>query len=98
VESSAKAERARAESLIVLKRGFSSSVRLPMPPLSPTIASITTPKLSIDRLDPDLLTRVVEFKKVFFPASWAHYDTAQPGTLKIVPWQLPFAITFAFGL
>jgi Nucleotidyl transferase AbiEii toxin, Type IV TA system len=33
----------------------------------------------------DLLDRVIHFKNVYFPANWAHYDTALPPTLRIVP-------------
>ncbi len=33
----------------------------------------------------DLLARVVEHKMLFFSAAWARYDTATPGTLKLVP-------------
>ena len=33
----------------------------------------------------DLLSQVVEFKKRFYPRSWAKYDLATPGTLKLVP-------------
>lgn len=33
----------------------------------------------------DLRARVVEHKQVFFPATWARYDTAVPGTFLLVP-------------
>jgi hypothetical protein len=33
----------------------------------------------------DLLAQVIRFKKVYFAANGAHYDTAVPGTLRIVP-------------
>ena len=33
----------------------------------------------------DLLHRVVEHKKVFFRSSWAHYETAIPGSFHLVP-------------
>lgn len=33
----------------------------------------------------DLRDRVVEHKQVFFPSAWASYDTAVPGTFKLVP-------------
>jgi hypothetical protein len=36
-------------------------------------------------LDFALLDVVIAFKKIYFPASWAHYDAAIPGTLLIVP-------------
>ena len=33
----------------------------------------------------DLRARVVAHKQVFFPAAWANYETAVPGTLKLIP-------------
>lgn len=33
----------------------------------------------------DLLTKVREFKKKFYPVSWAKYDTAIPGQFTLVP-------------
>lgn len=33
----------------------------------------------------DLLNKVVEFKKKFYPVNWAKYDEATPGTLKLLP-------------
>ena len=33
----------------------------------------------------DLLNKVVEFKKKFYPVNWAKYDEAVPGTLKLLP-------------
>lgn len=33
----------------------------------------------------ELLERVVEHKKVFFRSSWAHYETAKPGSFRLVP-------------
>jgi hypothetical protein len=39
--------------------------------------------LAIDRLD--VLERVVEWKRRFFGSRWASYDTAKPGTLRLVP-------------
>jgi len=38
-----------------------------------------------EKLSLDLLRQVIEFKKTYFAAGWAHYETAMPGTLKIVP-------------
>jgi hypothetical protein len=35
--------------------------------------------------DLDLLSTVVVFKTKFYPAAWAHYDLAVPGSLKLVP-------------
>lgn len=32
-----------------------------------------------------LLEQVVEHKRVFFPSGWAHYDTAKPGSMKLIP-------------
>jgi hypothetical protein len=34
---------------------------------------------------PELLKRVVEHKKVFFPSGWAHYDEAMQGSLRLMP-------------
>ena len=39
----------------------------------------------VEELPLDLLSRVIRFKKIYFAASWAHYDTAVPNTLRIVP-------------
>lgn len=33
----------------------------------------------------DILQRVVDHKKVFFRSSWAHYETASPGSFHLVP-------------
>jgi hypothetical protein len=38
---------------------------------------------TLDNLD--LLQNVVLFKNKFYPRGWANYDTAKPGTLKLVP-------------
>ena len=38
-----------------------------------------------DKLSLDLLSRVIRFKKIYFTPNWAHYDTAVPGSLRIVP-------------
>jgi len=35
--------------------------------------------------DLDLLAQVVEFKKKFYPAAWAKFDDAKPGSLKLLP-------------
>lgn len=32
-----------------------------------------------------LLRSVVDFKRKFYPSSWAHYELARPGTLRLVP-------------
>ncbi len=50
------------------------------------IAVISTDQKFTDaRLDFQLLEKVVEFKKVYFASNWANYDSACPGTLRIVP-------------
>lgn len=33
----------------------------------------------------DILERVIEHTTVFFPATWAHYETARPGSFRLVP-------------
>jgi len=33
----------------------------------------------------DLLDRVITHKSFFFAQSWAHYDTARPGTFRLLP-------------
>lgn len=33
----------------------------------------------------DLLKRVVEHKKRFYPRAWARYDLAKPGTMRVLP-------------
>jgi hypothetical protein len=35
--------------------------------------------------DTDLLLKVARHKEVFFPAAWARYADAKPGTLRLVP-------------
>jgi hypothetical protein len=35
--------------------------------------------------DFDLLTTVVKHKAIFFRSGWASYDTAQPGTFRLMP-------------
>ncbi|MBI9093978.1 MAG: nucleotidyl transferase AbiEii/AbiGii toxin family protein [Sphaerochaeta sp.] len=35
--------------------------------------------------DLDLLKDVVDFKMKFYPVGWAHYETAVPGSLKLIP-------------
>jgi hypothetical protein len=35
--------------------------------------------------DTDLLLKVARHKEVFFPAAWARYSDARPGTLRLVP-------------
>jgi len=45
----------------------------------------TVSRFADDKLSLDLLTTVVAFKRIYFAANWAHYETAVPGTLNIVP-------------
>ncbi|EEZ79562.1 MAG: hypothetical protein Sup05_0888 [uncultured Candidatus Thioglobus sp.] len=35
--------------------------------------------------DIELLAKVVEFKNKFYPSSWANFDTAKPGSIKLAP-------------
>ena len=35
--------------------------------------------------DLELLEQVVEFKKKFYPAAWAKFEEAKPGTLRLLP-------------
>ena len=35
--------------------------------------------------DLDLLTCVVQHKRLYFQSSWANYDAAKPGSLRLVP-------------
>jgi hypothetical protein len=44
------------------------------------------------KLSLDLLTQVIRFKKIYFAANWANYDTAMPGTLQVVPYDRLAAI------
>ena len=45
----------------------------------------TAERFKNDKLSLDLLEQVIRFKKIYFAANWAHYETAIPGTLRIVP-------------
>jgi len=38
-----------------------------------------------DKLSLDLLKTVIRFKQIYFAANWAKYETAIPGTIRIVP-------------
>jgi Nucleotidyl transferase AbiEii toxin, Type IV TA system len=38
-----------------------------------------------EKLSIELLAQVIRFKKIYFAANWAHYDTVIPATLRIVP-------------
>ncbi len=43
------------------------------------------PVKDIALTNPELLTNVVEFKQRFYPRSWARYDLATPGNLRLIP-------------
>src|SRR5229473_3767979 len=45
----------------------------------------TAEQFADEKLSLDLLAQVIRFKKIYFAASWAQYDTAVPETLRIVP-------------
>jgi hypothetical protein len=45
----------------------------------------TAERFKDDKLSVDLLDQVIRFKKIYFAANWAQYDTAVPGSLRIVP-------------
>jgi Nucleotidyl transferase AbiEii toxin, Type IV TA system len=45
----------------------------------------TAERFSDDKLSRKLLDEVIRFKKIYFAANWAQYDTAVPDTLRIVP-------------
>ena len=45
----------------------------------------TAPRFANANLDLNLLEQVIAFKKIYFAAKWAQYDTAAPHTLRIVP-------------
>lgn len=47
------------------------------------IAVSTTKDAALERLD--LLHDVVEFKQRFYPRSWAQYELARPGTIRLLP-------------
>ena len=50
------------------------------------LAIMATSNVKDDALkDLELLERVVEFKKKFYPVGWANYDSAKVGTLKLIP-------------
>lgn len=50
------------------------------------VAVMSTAERFVDeKLSLQLLDQVIRFKETYFPANWAHYDTAMPGTLRIVP-------------
>ena len=45
----------------------------------------TAQRFANDSLNLHQLHQVIAFKKIYFAANWAHYETAMPGTLNIVP-------------
>lgn len=45
----------------------------------------TAERFKDEKLSLDLLSQVIRFKQVYFAANWAHYETAIPGSLRIVP-------------
>jgi hypothetical protein len=38
-----------------------------------------------DKLSTQMLREVIRFKQIYFAGSWAHYETALPGTLRVLP-------------
>lgn len=46
---------------------------------------LDTPEGEAVAKDFDLLAQVVRHKAVYFRSSWASYDTARPGTLRLMP-------------
>jgi len=45
----------------------------------------TAERFADEKLSLDLLAQVIRFKKIYFARNWAQYDTAVPGTLRVVP-------------
>ena len=52
---------------------------------SDVAAMSTADRFADAKLSLPLLHEVIRFKQIYFAAGWAHYDTAVPGTLRIVP-------------
>jgi hypothetical protein len=52
---------------------------------SDVAAMSTAERFQDEKLSLDLLSQVIRFKQIYFAANWAHYETAVPGTLRIVP-------------
>jgi len=52
---------------------------------SDVAAMSTAEHFKDDKLSLGLLEQVIRFKKIYFAANWAHYDTAVPDTLRILP-------------
>ena len=47
---------------------------------------MTQGPVSVEALaDRALLAQVVRHKQAFYPAAWAHYELAVPGSLRVVP-------------
>ena len=44
----------------------------------------TADRFKDDKLSTRMLREVIRFKQIYFAASWAHYETALPGTLHIL--------------
>jgi hypothetical protein len=50
------------------------------------VAMMAEGKIRAEALtDKNLLAQVVKHKETFYPSGWAHYDTARPGSLRLVP-------------
>jgi hypothetical protein len=45
----------------------------------------TADRFKDDKLSTQMLREVIRFKQIYFAASWAHYETAVPGTFWILP-------------
>jgi hypothetical protein len=45
----------------------------------------TDETFATEKLDLTLLAEVVNFKKIYFASTGANYDSAVPGTMKLVP-------------
>jgi hypothetical protein len=45
----------------------------------------TDEAFATEKLDLTLLAEVVKFKKIYFASTWANYDSAFPGTMRLVP-------------
>src|SRR5260370_6001895 len=54
-------------------------------PWSELAVMSTAERFKDDKLSLDLLTQVIAFKKIYFAANCANYDTAIPGSLKVMP-------------
>jgi hypothetical protein len=45
----------------------------------------TADRFKDDKLSTQMLREVIRFKQIYFAASWAHYETALPGTFQVLP-------------